>query len=105
MLAPVIPRGVHQLDRVERAAARPRSARRVRSPAVKGVLNRHEPAVVRGLTVSGRKIIADVTAQHDVNIFEQARADEESLCADEFFSDAGKELDRALKLATVHQLL
>src|SRR6266404_2097480 len=105
MLAAEVPGGVHQLNRVERASSGPGRARLVSGFAVKKVLHRYQAAVVCSLAVVGREVAVDVTAEHNIDVLEQAGSHVEGFCRDEFFGDAGKELDRTCDLVLLHQLL
>ena len=105
MFALHVPHGVHEFDTVEGAAAFPGGAGGVGGFAFESELNGHEAGVVGGLAVGGGKLIADMTAEHDVDVFQQAGADEEGFRAKKFFGDAGKEFQRAFDAVPGHQIL
>src|SRR5262249_34124781 len=100
-----IPRGVHQLDGVERAAALPWCACCVSGPAVEEVLYRDQPAVVQALPVGRSHFVADVTAQNDINVFEQSSTDVVGLCSHQFFGHAGIDLEGPAEPVLPHQFL
>src|SRR2546426_11696223 len=105
MLATEVPGSIHQLDRVERASSRPGRGRCVSSFAVKKVLDRYQTAIVCGLAVVGREVAVDVTAEHNIDVLEQAGSHVEGFCGDEFLCYAGEELDRPGDLVLLHQFL
>ena len=101
MFAPEIPSDVHQLNRVERAAALPRRARRVCALAFERVLDRNQSGR-RRLAPRSAQIVPDVREQHHVDVFENTFAHEVSLAGDELFGDARPKFDRAGKFGAFH---
>src|SRR5262249_35291353 len=65
----------------------------------------HKPAVVRGLAIVRREIRINVTAEHDVDVFEESRSNKESLRGHKFLCNSGEEFDCAGDLVFLHKLL
>ena len=104
VLAPEVPADVHQLDRVERAAAVPRVAGAVRRFAFEGVLDRDHP-VAPAVAPGGRHSAADVAVEDDVDVVEHPGPDEVRLAAELLLGDAGPDHERAVDLLPLHDLL
>ena len=104
VLAAIVPADVHQLDGVERAAAAPRCAGRVRGLAGEGELDGHEPGAV-AIAPGHTEIVADVREERDVDILEEALTHEVRLGADQFLGRTRPDADRARQLLALHDLL
>ena len=105
MLAPDVPAHVHQLDRIERAAAAPRRRGRMRRGAMECVFHRDQSAGAAHLAPSGLQIGADMGEQHRVDAIEQTVAHLERLAGQQFLGDAGPQHQRAGQALVLHQLL
>src|SRR5665213_329941 len=104
MLAPEVPRHIHQLHGVERAAASPRRASRVRGLSLKIELHRDE-AALRSLPPRSSEIVAHMREENYINILEHACAHEVRLASQQLFGHSGPDLDRTGKMIALHDLL
>ncbi len=101
MLASKIPADVHQLHRIERAAAAPRRARRMRRFSHKVVLDADQPGA-RARPVAHVQPTAYVGEYRDIHILEEAVSDEVCLGGYQLLGDPRPDLDRAGKVLAFH---
>ena len=104
MLAPEVPRDVHQLDRIERAAPAPGRAGRVGA----GPLEREFGADQRQATPRSPgdiQVVAHVREEHGVHVLEDALANVVRLASELLLGDAGPDVNRARDLLALHDLL
>src|SRR5205809_7685458 len=101
MLAPEIPANIHQLDRIQRASAAPRSCGCMRRFATKRVLDGDKSAAV-GWPVADIEIVTNMNEETDVHILEVTISNKVSLRPEKLFSDSGPEHQRAGKLLALH---
>ena len=94
VLAAEVPADVHELDRVERAAAPPGGRAGVRALALERVLDRHHAGRV-ARPPRDAEIVADVREEDDVNALEVAVAHEVGLGPEQLLGHPRPELDRA----------
>src|SRR5688572_33083354 len=69
MLAAIVPGGVEELDRIERAPATPRRAGGMRGLPLERVFDAHQSRS-RGRAERGREITVDVAEQHRIDVLE-----------------------------------
>ena len=92
VLATEVPADVHQLHGVERGAAAPRRGGGMRALALERVLDRDEAVAAVVAPLLRRKVRVDVAEDRDVDVLEEAVADEPGLRSDQLLGDAGPEL-------------
>ena len=104
VLAAEIPADVHQLHGVECRAAAPGRSGRMRALALEVVLDRHEP-VAHAVAPADVHVGADVREDADVDVLEETGADVIRLRAEQLFGHARPQLQRALQVLLLHDLL
>src|SRR3954453_11211819 len=72
MLTPEVPSDIHQLHRIKRTSATPRSAGAMSALAVEHVLHRDQSAVVREIAPVHTEVCRHVTEDRDIDILEVA---------------------------------
>ena len=104
VLAAVVPRDVHQLDRVERAAAAPRIDGAMRRLALEEILDRHQ-TVAAAVAPAGRQTAADMAVQNDIDVVEHPRPYVVRLAAELLLGNAGPDQQGARDALPFHDVL
>src|SRR5690349_8859048 len=103
MLAFIVPAYVHQLNRVQRTPAAPRSACGMRSLSLECKFDRYQPRI-SGISIRNAEVAGHVRKNTGINILEISVTYIVSLRTEQFFCNTGPEHQCATDLLAFHDL-